>query len=140
VVPKFKGQFDFLFVSNQQAANGIIRALKDNGIAPGKDVYIVSGDCSGSLEAVKNGETFGTGIQPAAVEGALAVRSAAKYIANGKIEGDVIQLEVTPEAPPIDNSPPAKYNYMPHAPAIGSEGVAKTLIWGYNADEICASG
>jgi ribose transport system substrate-binding protein len=140
VIPKFKGQFDFLFVSNQQAANGIIRALKDNGIAPGKDVYIVSGDCSGSLEAVKNGETFGTGIQPAAVEGALAVRTAAKYIANDKIEGDVIQLEVSAEAPPIDAKPPAKYNYMPHAPAIGADGVANTKIWGYNADEICASG
>ncbi len=43
---------------------------------------------------MKNGETFGTGIQPAAVEGALAVRTAAKFIANGKIEGDVIQMEV----------------------------------------------
>lgn len=139
VIPKFKGQFDFLFVSNQQAANGIIRALKENGITPGKDVYIVSGDCSGSLDAVKNGETFGTGIQPAAVEGALAVRTAAKLIANGKIEGDVLQMEVEAEAPAIDPGPPAKLNYMPHAPAIGAEGVAKTKIWGYNADEICAS-
>jgi ABC-type sugar transport system substrate-binding protein len=139
VIPKFKGQFDFLFVSNQQAANGIIRALKENGIVPGKDVYIVSGDCSGSLDAVKNGETFGTGIQPAAVEGALAVRTAAKYIANGRIEGDVIQMEVEAEAPEVDPGPPAKYNYMPHAPAIGPEGVANTKIWGYNADEICAS-
>ena len=138
VIPKYKGQFDFLFVSNQQAANGIIRALKENGITPGKDVYIVSGDCSGSLEAVKNGETFGTGIQPAAVEGALAVRTAAKYVANGAISGDVKQLEVEAEAPAIDPSPPAKYNYMPHAPAIGAEGVAKTKIWGYSADEICA--
>jgi ABC-type sugar transport system substrate-binding protein len=138
VIPKYKGQFDFLFVSNQQAANGIIRALKENGIAPGKDVYIVSGDCSGSLDAVKNGETFGTGIQPAAVEGALAVRTAAKYIANGKIEGDVKQMEVEADAPAIDNSPPAKLNYMPHAPAIGADGVAKTKIWGYSADTICA--
>jgi len=138
VIPKYKGQFDFLFVSNQQAANGIIRALKENGITPGKDVYIVSGDCSGSLDAVKNGETFGTGIQPAAVEGALAIRTAAKYVANQKIEGDVKQMEVEAEAPPVDDSPPAKYNYMPHAPAIGAEGVAKTKIWGYSADEICS--
>jgi hypothetical protein len=88
---------------------------------------------------VKNGETFGTGIQPAAVEGALAVRTAAKLIANGKTEGDVIQMGVEAEAPPIDDKPPAKFNYMPHAPAIGADGVAKTKIWGYNADEICAS-
>ena len=140
VIPKFKGQFDLLWVSNQQAANGIIRALKENGITPGKDVWIVSGDCSGSLDAVKNGETFGTGIQPAAVEGALAVRTAAKLIANeGKVEGDVVQMEVEAEAPAVDPAPPAKYNYMPHAPAIGADGVANTKIWGYSADEICDS-
>jgi ABC-type sugar transport system substrate-binding protein len=138
VIPKFKGKFDFLFVSNQQAANGIIRALKENGITPGKDVYIVSGDCSGSLDAVKNGETFGTGIQPAAVEGALAVRTAAKYIANGKTEGDVIQMQVEAAAPPIDDKAPARLNYMPHAPAIGADGVTNTKIWGYTADQICA--
>jgi len=139
VIPKYKGQFDFLWVSNQQAANGVIRALKENGIEPGKDVWIVSGDCSGSLDAVKDGETFGTGIQPAYVEGALAVRTAAKFIANGKIEGDVVQLEVTPDAPAIDAGPPAKYNYMPHAPAIGADGIANTKIWGYTADQICDS-
>ncbi len=138
VIPKFKGQFDFLFVSNQQAANGIIRALKENGITPGKDVYIVSGDCSGTLDAVKNGETFGTGIQPAAVEGALAVRTAAKLVSTGRVEGDVIQMEVSAEAPELENTPPAKFNYMPHAPAIGADGVANTKIWGYSADEICA--
>lgn len=140
VIPKFKGQFDFMWVSNQQAANGIIRALKENGIEPGKDVWIVSGDCSGSLDAVKDGETFGTGIQPAAVEGALAVRTAAKLVANGgKVEGDVIQMQVEAEAPAIDPGPPAKFNFMPHAPAIGAEGIANTKIWGYTADEICDS-
>jgi len=138
VIPRFKGEFDFLFVSNQQAANGIIRALIENGITPGEDVYIVSGDCSGSLDAVKNGQTFGTGIQPAAVEGALAVRTAARFIAHGHIEGDIIQLEVEAEAPEVEDAPPAKYNYMPHAPAIGAEGVENTRIWGYTADQICA--
>jgi ABC-type sugar transport system substrate-binding protein len=139
IVPKYKGQFDFLFISNQQAANGIIRALKENGITPGKDVWLVSGDCSGSLEAVKNGETFGTGIQPAAVEGALAVRTAAKLVANdAKTEGEEVQYEVEAEPPPIEPGPPAKYNYMPHAPAVGPEGIAKTKIWGQTADQICA--
>jgi hypothetical protein len=59
-------------------------------------------------------------------------------VANQKIEGDVKQMKVEAEAPPVDDSPPAKYNYMPHAPAIGAEGVAKTKIWGYSADEICS--
>jgi ABC-type sugar transport system substrate-binding protein len=141
VIPRFKGEFDFLFISNQQAANGIIRALKENNISPGKDVWLVSGDCSGSLEAVKNGETFGTGIQPAAVEGRLAVRTAAKLVANdGKTEGQEVQYEVEAEAPPIDPGPPAKFNYMPHAPAVGPKGIEETKIWGLTADEICAGG
>jgi ABC-type sugar transport system substrate-binding protein len=141
IVPKYKGQFDFLFISNQQAANGIIRALKENGITPGKDVWLVSGDCSGSLEAVKNGETFGTGIQPAAVEGALAVRTAAKLVANdAKTQGQEVQYEVEAEPPAIDPGPPAKYNYMPHAPAVGPKGIADTKIWAQSADQICAGG
>jgi ABC-type sugar transport system substrate-binding protein len=141
IIPRYKGQFDFLFISNQQAANGIIRALKENGIRPGKDVWLVSGDCSGSLEAVKNGETFGTGIQPAAVEGRLAVRTAAKLIANdGKTEGEETQYEVEEVAPEVTADPPAKYNFMPHAPAVGAEGIANTKIWGLSADEICAGG
>jgi ABC-type sugar transport system substrate-binding protein len=140
IIPKYKSKgIDFLYVSNQQAANGIIRALKENGIAPGKDVQIVSSDCSGSLEAVKNGETFGTGLQPAAIEGRLGVITAAKYIATGKTAGDVKQLDATPEAPKADATPPAKFNYMPHAPAIGKKGVEAANVWGYTADQICAS-
>jgi ABC-type sugar transport system substrate-binding protein len=141
VIPRYKGDFDFLYVSNQQAANGVIRALKENGITPGKDVHIVSGDCSGSLEAVKSGETFATGIQSGAVEGRLAVRTAAKLIANdGQTEGEEVQFEVEAEAPEIEPGPPAKFNFMPHAPAIGADGIAETSVWGLTADEICAGG
>lgn len=141
VIPRFKDQgIDFLYVSNQQAANGIIRALKENGIKPGKDVKIVSSDCSGSLEAVENGETFGTGLQSGAIEGYLGVVTAARYIATGKVEGDMQQFEAEPEAPEFDVSPPAKLNYMPHTAAVGPEGIGDTQIWGYTAEEICAGG
>jgi ABC-type sugar transport system substrate-binding protein len=139
VIPRFKDKgIDFLYVSNQQAANGIIRALKENGIKPGKDVKIVSSDCSGSLEAVQNGETFGTGLQSGAIEGYLGVVTAARYVATGKVEGDVQQFDVEPEAPKFEPTPPAALNYMPHAAAIGPKGISDTQIWGYTAEEICA--
>jgi ABC-type sugar transport system substrate-binding protein len=139
VIPRFKDKgIDFLYVSNQQAANGVIRALKENGIKPGKDVKIVSSDCSGSLEAVKNGETFGTGLQSGAIEGQLGVATAARYIATGKSEGDVQQFEAEPEAPKFEVTPPAALNYMPHAAAIGPKGIEGTQIWGTTAEEICA--
>jgi ABC-type sugar transport system substrate-binding protein len=139
VIPRFKGKgIDFLYVSNQQAANGIIRALKENGIKPGKDVKIVSSDCSGSLEAVQNGETFGTGLQSGAIEGQLGVATAARYIATGKVEGDVQQFKAEPTAPKFEPTPPSKLNYMPHAAAIGAKGIDGTKIWGYSAEQICA--
>jgi ABC-type sugar transport system substrate-binding protein len=141
VIPRFKSKgIDFLYVSNQQAANGVIRALKENGIRPGKDVKIVSSDCSGSLDAVKNGETFGTGLQSGAIEGTLGVVTAAQYIATGKVEGKVQQFDTAPEAPKFEVKPPASLNYMPHAAAIGTKGIAGTKIWGYTAEQICAGG
>lgn len=138
VVPRIKDDVDFLFISNQQAANGIIRALEENGLTPGKDIFLVSGDCSGSLEAVKDGRTFATGIQPAYVEGRLAVRTAARYVANGSTAGDVEQLEVSADVPIVPTGAPAAKTYMPHAAAIGADGVAGTAIWGQTADLICA--
>jgi ABC-type sugar transport system substrate-binding protein len=139
VIPQFKSEgIDFLYVSNQQAANGVIRALKENGIKPGEDVKIVSSDCSGSLEAVENGETFGTGVQSGAIEGMLGVVTAAQVIATGTTEGDVQQYEVEPEQPEFEATPPAALNYMPHAAAVGPDGIADTRIWGLTAEEICA--
>lgn len=139
VIPRFKDEgIDFIYVSNQQAANGVIRALKENGIRPGKDVEIVSSDCSGSLEAVESGETFGTGLQSGAIEGQLGVATAAQYIATQTVEGDSQQYEATPEPPEFEAKPPAALNYMPHAAAIGKKGIEEAQIWGYTAEEICA--
>jgi ABC-type sugar transport system substrate-binding protein len=141
VVPKYKAQgIDFIYVSNQQAANGVIRALKENGLTPGKDVYIVSSDCSGSLDAVKNGETFGTGLQPASIEGAVAVRTAIQYITTKQVKGGEFQYPASATPPAFNaNTVPSKFNYMPHVPAIGAAGVKAAKLWGYTADQICAS-
>jgi hypothetical protein len=59
---------------------------------------------------------------------------------DGKTEGEEKQYEVEDVAPEVDATPPAKYNFMPHAPAVGAEGIANTNIWGLSADEICAGG
>ena len=142
VIPKYKGQFDFLFISNQQAANGIIRALKENGIKPGKDVWIVSGDCSGSLEAVKNGETFGTGIQPAAVEGALAVRTAAKFVANdARSRARRSSTRSRPSRPRSSPPRPRSTTTCRTRRRSAPTGIAGDQDLGLQtADEICAGG
>jgi ribose transport system substrate-binding protein len=141
VVPRYKSQgIDFIYVSNQQAANGVIRALKENGLKPGKDVYVISSDCSGTLTAVRTGESFGTGLQPAVIEGAVAVRTAIQYITTESVKAGKYQYPATNTPPPFNaNTAPSKYNYMPHAPAIGKAGVNAAKVWGFTADQICAS-
>jgi ABC-type sugar transport system substrate-binding protein len=141
IIPKYKSQgIDFVYVSNQQAANGVIRAFKENGITPGKDVWIVSSDCSGTLTAVRDGEAFGTGLQPAVIEGTVVVRTAVQYITTKKVLPGKYQYPSGKTVPAFDpNKAPSKYNYMPHAPAIGKAGIDNTRLWGYTADQICAS-
>ena len=51
------------------------------------------------------------------------VATAARYIATKKVEGDVQQSKAEPEQPETEATPPAKLNYMPHAAAIGAEGI-----------------
>jgi ABC-type sugar transport system substrate-binding protein len=141
VIPKYKNAgIDFVYVSNQQAANGVIRAFKENGLTPGKDLWIVSSDCSGTLTAVRDGESFGTGLQPAVIEGTVAVRTAIQYINTEKVLPGKYQYPSGKSVPKFNpNKAPSKYNYMPHAPAIGKAGVNNTRLWGYTADQICAS-
>jgi len=141
VIPRIKSKgIDFLYVSNQGAANGVIRALKENGLKPGKDVLIVSSDCSGNLDTLKNGEEFATGLQSGSIEGYLGVVTAARYIAAGKTEGAETQGAPDATMPSFDATPPAYLNYMPHAAAIGPKGATETTLWGYNPKQICEGG
>jgi ribose transport system substrate-binding protein len=55
---------------------GVMRALKEQGFTPGKNVYVVAGTCSAGLPYIQNGEEYATGIQPGESEGALAVSTA----------------------------------------------------------------
>jgi hypothetical protein len=107
---------------------------------PGKDVLVVSSDCSGNLDTLKNGEEFATGLQSGAIEGYLGVVTAARYIAAGKTEGAETQGEPDPKMPSFDATPPAYLNYMPHAAAIGPKGATETTLWGYNPQQICEGG
>jgi hypothetical protein len=105
-------------VSNQQAANGVIRALRKTASSRQGRLDRL-GDCSGSLDAVKDGETFGTSIQPAYVEGALAVRTAASSSPTARSRA-TWSSSMSPDAPAIDPGPPP---IQLHAacPAIGAE-------------------
>ncbi len=138
ILPKVKSAgIDFIYAFNLQSATGVVRAAEQNGLTPGKDVIIFAGDCSGSVQDIRNGKVFGTVIQPAQVEGRLAVRTLLQYIATGKTSDETVTLPATADEPELTVTPPAKVTYMEEPPMIGAQGLDKKY-WGLTYAETCS--
>jgi ABC-type sugar transport system substrate-binding protein len=140
VVPAMKGKFNFVYTLNDAIGLGVIKALKENGLKPGKDVFVVGGTCLGRAtnKAVLTGELAGTAVQSPFVEGQLTVITLAQYLNNG---GKVTpgRTNVAAGKPPSLNQPPHKFNYMPN-PAVenNAAGFQTAKIWGQTAKQLCS--
>lgn len=66
---------DFIFSNNDAEAVGIIKALRQAGLEPGKDVWIVSGDCSPGVGSANEeaGAVEGVSIASPQIEGPLSI-------------------------------------------------------------------
>jgi ABC-type sugar transport system substrate-binding protein len=140
VVPAMKGKFNFVYTLNDAIGLGVIKALKENGLTPGKDVLVVGGTCLGKAtnKAVVNGELAGTAVQSPFVEGRLQVVALAQYLNNGNkvIPG---RINVPANKPPSLLQAPHKYNYMPNPPVENSAaGFLKARVWGDTALKLCS--
>jgi ABC-type sugar transport system substrate-binding protein len=127
---------DFIWAFNLQAAQGIVRAAKQFGLTPGKDVLIFAGDCSGSVDNIENGSVYGAGLLPPAVEGRLAVRSLLQRIATGETKEGVAVVPASPEVPELEMTPPTQVTYMEVPTIIGAEDLKKEY-WGQNYADAC---
>jgi ABC-type sugar transport system substrate-binding protein len=140
VVPQIKGKFNFLYASNDALALGAIKALKENGLTPGKNVLAVGATCLGKTtdQAVIDGELVGTDVQSPLVEGELSVIAIAQYINSG---GKVLPGSevVGSAAAPSLSAPLHKITYMP-TPIVNNSKAAflNTKIWGQTAQQLCS--
>jgi ABC-type sugar transport system substrate-binding protein len=140
VVPAMKGKFNFVYTLNDAIGLGVIKALKENGLVPGKDVLVAGGTCLGKAtnKAVINGELAGTAVQSPFVEGRLQIVVLAQYLNNG---GKVTpgRINVPSGQPPSLSQPPHKYNYMPNPPVENSaSGFRQAKVWGQTALKLCS--
>ena len=78
IIPAHKTEISWVYTENDLLAEGVIQALKENGLHPGKDVLVVGGTCHGDTTNLLNGEIIGTGIQAAFLEGWSSVQSTDK--------------------------------------------------------------
>ena len=138
LVPKYKDKLDFIYATSNSHAAGIIKAVQQSGLKPGKDIWIVTGNCGGPGSVMSNG-VYATGGQYATVEGAGMIRMIAKYFGAGEkiATGKKEVLTAGDAAPEVDlTSPPAQYSFLPNPPLVGADSL-DGQIWGAPVKQAC---
>lgn len=138
VIPAHKSEISWVYTENDSLASGVLQALKENGLHPGKDVLVVGGTCHGDTTNLLSGELVGTGIQAAYLEGWQSVQTLYKYLNTKKVEPGEIYLPADPEHPPSDEGAPHKYNFIPN-PSVGNtkQDLDKFRLWGFTFAQLC---
>jgi ribose transport system substrate-binding protein len=138
IIPAHKAGLTWIYTENDSMAGAAAQALKENGLTPGKDVFVVGGTCHGDPTHVVNGDLVGTAIQSGYYEGWLAVQTLAKFQTSGKVLDGEKLYENNPDAPPSDAGAPYRFNYIPN-PAIGNTQADhdKAKMWGKTIMDLC---
>lgn len=138
IIPAHKSEITWVYTENDSLAEGVIQALKENGLHPGKDVLVVGGTCHGDTTNLLHGELIGTGIQAAYLEGWSSVQTAYKAIKNGKVLDGEVYLPADPNKPPSDEGQAHRFNFIPN-PWVGNTqaDLDNFKLWGYGFKELC---
>ena len=136
VIPKFKEQgIDLVVAGSNNIGSGVVKALAQNGLTPGKDVTVVVGDFSGDKQPLLSGQVYGAVLQSPVIEGTLIVQTAAKYLSTGKVQDGTAQLPADPTEPEVTNTAPSRSTIMPN-PAITLADYHTMRVWGRSVDEL----
>lgn len=136
VIPKFKDSgIDYVYAHSNNVAVGVIKALQQSGLTPGKDVTVIAGDFSGDKQPLRDGLIYSAVVQSPAIEGQLAMDTVAKYLAAGKVKNG--SFDVPPDAtkPKLTTDAPYSTTIMPNPP-IQAKNYNSFKIWGLAIDEL----
>jgi ABC-type sugar transport system substrate-binding protein len=137
VIPKFKSQgIDFVYAQNNNMAVGIVKALKQNGLTPGKDVMVIAGDLSGDKQPLKDGDVYSAVIESPVIEGKLVVRTAVQYLQTGKVQPGTEEVKPDATDPGLQSTPPYATAYMPNPP-VTKDTLDTIKIWGMDVYTLC---
>jgi ABC-type sugar transport system substrate-binding protein len=136
LIPKYKSKLDIIMTESNLTASGIIRALKQNGLTPGKDVWIVSGNCGGPKSVTTSNQQYSTGAALATVEGSALAQAVVQYLVTKKVTPGNAVVKYTPEPPPFTKTPPIQHQTLPSPSMIGPDSVNQKA-WGFTYAEGC---
>jgi ribose transport system substrate-binding protein len=131
---KSKG-IDLVYAHNSALDDGVIQALEEAGLKPGKDVMAVGGTCHGNIKPLVQGKEFGTGLQAARLEGVYMLEAIGRYLQTKKVAPGVLQAPSSPtKVPPVNVV--HRYNFIPN-PAVYRSNVNKIRLWGFSVKQLC---
>lgn len=138
IIPAHKNEVTWVYAESDAVAEGVIQALKENGLHPGKDVLVVGGTCHGDTSNLLHGELIGTGIQAAYLEGWSSVQTTYRYLKAKKVLPGANYLPADPNTPPPDTGAPHRYEFIPN-PWVGNTqaDLDNFKLWGYSFKELC---
>jgi ribose transport system substrate-binding protein len=138
IIPAHKNEISWVYTENDSLAEGVIQALKENGLHPGKDVLVVGGTCHGDTTNLLNKEIIGTGIQAAFLEGWSSVQSTHKYLQSKKVADGETYLPGDPNTAPSDDGEAHRFNFIPN-PWVGNTqaDLDNFKLWGHTFKELC---
>jgi len=136
VIPRFLGQgVDIVYAHSNDVANGVVQALEQNGLKPGKDVILITGTSSGDMTNLRSGKIWSATLQSPVIEGALVVRTAAQYVATGQVQSGEVTIESSAAKPELKVEAPHAATYMMN-PQVTAENNASFDIWGLSFDKL----
>lgn len=138
IIPAHKNEISWVYAESDAVAEGVIQALKENGLHPGKDVLVVGGTCHGDTTNLLHGELVGTGIQAAYLEGWSSVQTTYRYLQAKEVLPGAAYLSADPNKPPPDSGAPHRFEFIPN-PWVGNTqaDLDNFRLWGYTFKQLC---
>lgn len=131
-IPKYLSDgIDIIYVQTNDMGNGVVQAAEQNGLKPGKDVFLMTGTSSGSMANLESGKITTAVLQSPVIEGTLIVDTAAQYLATGKsVDGDVTIPSDEAKAE-LTTTAPTRHTFMMN-PSVTAENIGTFKIWGWD--------
>jgi ribose transport system substrate-binding protein len=146
VIPKYRSEgIDFVWAANDAVGAGVIQALNQAGLKPGKDIYVIGANCHGDTSDLVNNTQYSSILVGGRLEGEYFITSVAEYLAGEKVQPGVYRAPATPGSMPDFSGTLHQRNYLPQIPVTFNTGspskntalLTSTKLWGLTMQQAC---
>lgn len=130
---------DLVYAYDGDIATGAVKALIQDGYTPGKNVYVVDGNCTSSLTPYTSGQIYATTLQSGVIEGIATAEETARFLAAKTVLKGTSYLPATKTFPTNLPATPSKINAIPVPVVVGAAQIESARLWGYTAAQLCAN-